>query len=139
MCNKVIPPRSLCGSKAIQNSYGVLLPNGGLFSINPRSTSDGVVMFGGFNPGQKQLDEWVEQHPERCIDDGFSRVENVTKYVREFAENELEGWDASELGPGEGFDYSWSGIIGLSADGVPFVGESPEKPGQWICAGHNGQ
>ncbi|KAF2801226.1 DAO-domain-containing protein [Melanomma pulvis-pyrius CBS 109.77] len=138
MCNKVIPPRSLSGSKAIQNSYGVLLPDGGLFSINPRCTSDGAVMFGGSNPGQKQLDDWVTRHPERCIDDGFSRVENVTECVREFVENELQGWTDAELGPGEGFDYSWSGIIGLSADGVPFVGELPGKPGQWICAGHHG-
>lgn len=139
ICNKVIPPRSLCGSKAIQNSYGVLLSDGGLFSINPRSTSDGAVMFGGSNPGQKQLDDWVERHPENCVNDSFARLDNVTKYVQEFVEKELLGWNSAELGPGEGFDYSWSGIIGLSADGVPFVGELPGKPGQWICAGHHGQ
>ncbi|KAL1612377.1 hypothetical protein SLS60_000603 [Paraconiothyrium brasiliense] len=139
MCNKVVPPRALSGSNAIQNSYGVLLPDGGLFSINPRCTADGVVMFGGSNPGQKQLDKWVEQHPEYCIDDGLSRVDSVTKCVREFVEKNFEGWKEAELGPGEGFDYSWSGIIGLSADGVPFVGELPGKPGQWICAGHHGQ
>lgn len=139
MCNKVVPPRALSGSRAIQNSYGVLLPNGSLFSINPRCTIDGVVMFGGSNPGQKQLDTWVEQHPEYCIDDGLSNVENVTKYVREFVDREFEGWKDAEFGPGEGFEYSWSGIIGLSADGVPFVGALPDKPGQWICAGHHGQ
>lgn len=139
MCNKVLPPRALCGSKAIQNSYGVLLPDGALFSINPRCTTDGIMMFGGSNPGQKQLDAWVERHPEHCIDDGLSRVENVTECVREFVSDNLEGWKDAEFGPGEGFDYSWSGIIGLSADGVPFVGELPGKPGQWICAGHHGQ
>ncbi|KAJ4357796.1 uncharacterized protein N0V89_002372 [Didymosphaeria variabile] len=138
MCNKVVPPRALSGSKALQNSYGVLLPDGGLFSINPRCTADGVVMVGGSNPGQKQVDKWVEQHPEHCIDDGLARVDTVTECVREFVESNLEGWKEAELGPGEGFDYSWSGIIGLSADGVPFVGELPGKPGQWICAGHHG-
>ncbi|ORY11139.1 FAD dependent oxidoreductase-domain-containing protein [Clohesyomyces aquaticus] len=138
MCNKVIPPRSWSGSKAIQNSYGVLLPDGGLFSINPRCTADGVVMFGGSNPGQKKLDQYIERHPERCVDDGFARVDDVTKHVRNFVDKEFEGWNAGEIGPGEGFDYSWSGIIGRSADGVPFVGELPDKPGQWICAGHHG-
>ncbi|KAL5409683.1 hypothetical protein PMIN06_009614 [Paraphaeosphaeria minitans] len=49
ICNKVVPPRAMSGSKAIQKSYGVLLPDGGLFSINPRCTADGVVMFGGSN------------------------------------------------------------------------------------------
>jgi glycine/D-amino acid oxidase-like deaminating enzyme len=139
MCNKVVPPRNFSGSKAIKNSYGVLLPDGALFSINPRCTADGNIMFGGSNPGQKELDKWVEQHPEHSIDDGFARVENVTKHVRDFVEREFEGWRDAEFGPGEGFDYSWSGIIGLSADGVPFVGQLPQKPGKWICAGHHGQ
>ncbi|KAF1967608.1 DAO-domain-containing protein [Bimuria novae-zelandiae CBS 107.79] len=138
MCNKVVPPRTMSGSKALQNSYGVLLPDSGIFSINPRCTADGVIMFGGSNPGQKELDRWVEQHPENCINDGLSRVENVTECVREFVESNFECWKGAEMSPGEGFDYSWSGIIGLSADGVPFVGELPGKPGQWICAGHHG-
>ncbi|KAF2642394.1 DAO-domain-containing protein [Massarina eburnea CBS 473.64] len=138
MCNKVVPPRSYSGSNAIKNSYGVLLPNGGIFSINPRCSADGILMFGGSNPGQQQLDEWVERHPENCINDGLSRVDIVTEQVRRFIEENFEGWEDAEFGPGEGFDYSWSGIIGLSADGVPFVGELPGKPGQWICAGHHG-
>lgn len=139
ICNRVIPPRSLSGSKALQNSYGVLLSDGGIFSINPRCTADGNVMFGGSNPGQQKLDKWVDEHPSHNTDDGFANVDIVTQEVRKFVEKELEGWNDVELGPGEGFQYSWSGIIGLSADGVPFVGEIPEKPGQWICAGHHGQ
>jgi len=31
------------------------------------------------------------------------------------------------------------GALLQSADGVPFVGELPGLPGQWICAGHHGQ
>jgi glycine/D-amino acid oxidase-like deaminating enzyme len=139
MCNRVVPPRALSGSKAIENSYGVLLPDGALFSINPRSSADGNIMFGGSNPGQKKLDAWSEAGPDRCVDDSLANLETVTKEVRAFVENELEGWKDAEFGPGEGFQDSWSGIIGLSADGVPFVGELPDKPGQWICAGHHGQ
>lgn len=139
MCNRVVPPQALSGSKAIRNSYGVLLPDGALFSINPRSSSDGNIMFGGSNPGQKELDAWVEQNPENCTNDGIANLESVTKHVKNFAEAEFEGWNTTPTGPGEGFEYSWSGIIGLSADGVPFVGEIPGKPGQYICAGHHGQ
>ena len=139
MCNRVVSPQAFSGSKAISNSYGVLLPDGALFSINPRSSSDGNIMFGGSNPGQKELDAWVEKNPENCINDGLANLEGVTKYVRKFAESEFEGWKDAITGPGEGFEYSWSGIIGLSADGVPFVGELPGKPGQYICAGHHGQ
>ncbi|KAJ4988180.1 FAD dependent oxidoreductase [Stagonosporopsis vannaccii] len=138
ICTKVVPPRAVSGTRAIRNSYGVLLPDGGLFSINPRCTADGNVMFGGSNPGQKALDDWVEKHPENCINDGLADVEGVTSCVKSFIDDNFEGWNHAEYGPGEGIQYSWSGIIGLSVDGVPFVGELPGKPGQWICAGHHG-
>jgi glycine/D-amino acid oxidase-like deaminating enzyme len=54
ICNRIIPPMEYAGSKGLQNSYGVLMPDGDLFSINPRSTSDGLVMFGGSNPGKEK-------------------------------------------------------------------------------------
>jgi glycine/D-amino acid oxidase-like deaminating enzyme len=139
MCNKVVPPREYSGSKAIQHSYGVLLAHGGLHSINSRPTSDGMLMFGGSNPGQQQLDDWSDRHPEHCINDGLSQVSFVTESVRAFAEENFDGWKQADFGPCQSYDYGWSGIIGLSADGVPFVGEVPGKPGQWICAGHHGQ
>jgi glycine/D-amino acid oxidase-like deaminating enzyme len=139
ICNRFVPPRSLSGSKALRNSYGVLLPDGALFSINPRCSADGNVMFGGSNPGQKKLDEWAKQSSERCVDDSLANLELVTREVRSLVESEFLGGEKVEYGPGEGFQYSWSGIIGLSSDGVPFVGELPNKPGQWICAGHHGQ
>ncbi|KZM23620.1 uncharacterized protein EKO05_0007458 [Ascochyta rabiei] len=138
ICTKVVPPRVASGSQAIRNSYGVLLPDGALFSINPRCTADGNVMFGGSNPGQQALDDWVERHPENCINDGLLNVEGVTQCVKSFIIQNFEGWADVHYGPGEGIEYSWSGIIGLSVDGVPFVGEIPSKRGQWICAGHHG-
>ncbi|KAH9837402.1 FAD dependent oxidoreductase [Teratosphaeria destructans] len=140
ICQKVTPPRSFSGSRCLQNSYGVLLPDdGGLFSINPRCTSDGLVMFGGDHPGQMRLNEWLERHPESCVDDSMADVPEVRDAVRSFAEAELVDWDDGvQMGPGHGDDYNWSGIIALTPDGVPFVGEIPGKPGQWACVGHNG-
>ncbi|OTB07281.1 hypothetical protein M426DRAFT_86393 [Hypoxylon sp. CI-4A] len=138
MCNKVVPPASFAGSKALKNSYGVLLPDGALFSINPRCTADGIVMFGGSNPGQVKFNEWLAEHPERCTDDGLTGIKVVTDAVKEFADKEFKGWSDAAPGGGQLYDYSWSGIIGRTTDGVPFVGELPGLPGQWICAGHNG-
>ncbi|KAK8024316.1 FAD dependent oxidoreductase [Apiospora rasikravindrae] len=160
MCNKVIPPLKFAGSGALRNSYGVLLRDGSLFSINPRYGTDGVVMIGGSNPGQLKLDEWVAAQPaedQRCVDDGLSSVgvagdssseagaaaaRLVTDEVRKFAEAQFDGWresaDRDGLGPGARYEYSWSGIIGVAADGVPFVGEMPGRAGQWVCAGHCG-
>jgi glycine/D-amino acid oxidase-like deaminating enzyme len=159
MCNKIVPPTTFTGSKGLQNSYGVLLPNGGLFSINPRCTSDGIVLFGGSNPGQRQFEKWLEDHPERYTDDGLVDFKPVTNAVQEFAESQFTSWKDSSTASGVLYNDSWSGIIGLvspssgvkllhfkydltikqSADGVPFVGQLPGLPGQWICAGHQGQ
>ncbi|KAI3391130.1 hypothetical protein diail_7915, partial [Diaporthe ilicicola] len=138
MCNKVVPPASFSGSKALKNSYAVLLPDGALFSINSRPTSDGVIMFGGSNPGQVKFREWLKKHPERWTDDGLSEFPEITEAVKALAEEQLGGWAEAVPGPGTLYDYSWSGIIGNTTDGVPFIGELPGLPGQWICAGHNG-
>jgi len=121
MCNKVVPPACFSGSKALRNSYGVLMPDGALFSINPRCTADGNVLFGGSNPGQHQLDALVEREPQRCVDDSLTDMRSVTKAVKDFAEKDFEGWSDAVMGPGQGYDYSWSGIIGrVSMPALPY-------------------
>ncbi|KAL0061558.1 hypothetical protein AAF712_011584 [Marasmius tenuissimus] len=42
------------------------------------------------------------------------------------------------LGVGEGHQYGWTGVIGITRDSVPFVGRVPGKEGQWVIAGFNG-
>jgi glycine/D-amino acid oxidase-like deaminating enzyme len=32
----------------------------------------------------------------------------------------------------------WTGIMGATPDGLPFVGQVPGKKGMWVCAGFNG-
>jgi glycine/D-amino acid oxidase-like deaminating enzyme len=105
MCDRIISPVAFEGSEGLTNSYGVLLPNGGLFSINPRSTTEGSVLFGGSNPGQPELERWLEAHPERGIDDSLQGFKPVTEAVRAFAESQIIGWKA------EFNNDSWSGII----------------------------
>lgn len=39
---------------------------------------------------------------------------------------------------GEGLDHSWTGVISMTPDSVPFVGAIESLPGQYICAGFNG-
>ncbi|KAF7561495.1 hypothetical protein G7046_g2644 [Stylonectria norvegica] len=135
MCDKVIPPDTLTASKSLKNSYGILLPNGGLFSINPQATTSGPVLFGGLNPGQQGFEDWLRGNPEKCIDDDLKGFPSVTKAVREFTESQLVGWEDKSTKKAN-YDHRWSGIIGLSADGVPFVGELPGLPGQWRYAAH---
>ncbi|KAJ7828063.1 DAO-domain-containing protein [Mycena olivaceomarginata] len=137
MCNKVVPPRAFAGTKALQNSYGVLAP-GGLYSINPRSNADGIVLFGGSNPNQSQLKAYLNADPNRLFDDSLSNFKPVTDAVEDLTSTVFEAWKDGLPAPGVGTEYAWSGIIGLSADSLPFIGKVPELPGQWICAGFHG-
>ncbi|OCF45328.1 hypothetical protein I317_00851 [Kwoniella heveanensis CBS 569] len=139
MCNKVLPPSSFSGTEAIRNSYAVIYPTG-LYSINSRATSDGILLFGGSAPNQHHLIEYVEKDERRRTDDSLVNFEPVTEAVRKLGTEGFQ-WDspaAGARGARVRYDESWSGIIGRSADQVPFIGAVPDKPGQWMCCGHNG-
>ncbi|KIV87380.1 hypothetical protein PV11_02930 [Exophiala sideris] len=138
ICNQSILPVGFDGASALQNSYGVLLADGALITINHRGTVSDANLFGGSGPGQGEFLKWVEEHPETCVDDGLKSFPSVTKAVQKFTESQFSGWKNPSTDPKELYKDSWSGIIGLSADGVPWVGELPGLPGQWICAGHHG-
>lgn len=113
MCNQVWPPEAFKESQLLKNSYGVLLPEHGLFSINPRSTTSGPVLFGGSNPGQNKLESWVKEHPKRGTDDSITGFESVTTAVKEFAESQLTGWSVDAAARSQVYAHSWSGIIAL--------------------------
>lgn len=123
MCNRIKPPVEFDHSNpaGLTNSYGVLLPEGGLFSINPRRTTEGStegsVLFGGSNPGQAAFERWVNEpgYPERGVDDGIEVFGAVTEAVREFSEGEILGWKAEFRVDG------WSGIIGRVRTSFPFL------------------
>jgi len=99
---------------------------------------DVIVLFGGAAPNQQQLMDYVAADPSRRTDDSLVNFEPVTKAVKDLGRNGF-GWDVTKArGSFARYDYAWSGIIGRSADQVPFIGAVPDKPGQWMCAGHNG-
>lgn len=81
-----------------------------------------MILFGGDNPGQPQLDKLLEEHPELAGDDRLGPFKPISDAVVEFAEREFDGWGKFEdMSVGEGVDYSWSGVLGISKDGVGFV------------------
>ena len=86
----MVPPSSFSGAKAIQNSYAVLYPTG-LYSINPRIDSDGIVLFGGAAPNQQCLLDYVAEDPARRTDDSLMDFEPVTRAVKDLARDGF-GW-----------------------------------------------
>ncbi|WWD16931.1 hypothetical protein CI109_101363 [Kwoniella shandongensis] len=86
MCDRVVPPASFSGSFALQNSYAVISTKG-MYSINPRSTSDGVILFGGTSPNIHKLEEYVARDHKRQVDDSLINFKPVTDAVRELGTN----------------------------------------------------
>ncbi|PYH42519.1 NAD(P)/FAD-dependent oxidoreductase [Aspergillus saccharolyticus JOP 1030-1] len=138
MCNRVTLPKAPENFAGFRSSYGILLGRNDLISINPRLNGDGAVLFGGSNPGQEEFMRWLAENPDRCTDDGMTGYDSISKAVQAFAIGEVKGWSDEALQEAEAYTQAWSGIMGMSADGLPFVGELPGLRGQWVCAGHNG-
>lgn len=89
-CDKVIPPTSWSGSKALQNSYAVVYPDG-VYTINPRCTADGVLLFGGSAPNQQYLLDHIEEDERRRTDDSLTDFSKVTEAVETLVRDGF-GW-----------------------------------------------
>ncbi len=109
-------------------------------SLNPRPSSDGALLFGGEGLGQPSLHKLVSDHAEMRGDDRLGNFGPITQAVQSLAYSQFAGWpsDPSGFAIGEGFDFSWSGIIGNTVDGLPYIGRVPDLPGQFVIAGFNG-
>lgn len=114
ICDKFIPPTRFIETGGLKNSYGVLLPDGALITINPRNSREqGPMLLGGSNPGQPDFEKWLRNRPDRCIDDDLRGFETITEAAKDFAESQLTGWKPDSDLQVESDIYSWSGIIGL--------------------------
>lgn len=89
-CDKVIPPMSYSGSWALQNSYAVVYPDG-VYTINPRCTTDGVLLFGGSAPNQQYLLDYVKEDERRRTDDSLTNFGKVTEAVQTLVRDGF-GW-----------------------------------------------
>jgi glycine/D-amino acid oxidase-like deaminating enzyme len=67
---------------------------------------------------------------DSCISEEFANR------LKAFPKENFEGWgeDPESLQDAR----VWSGIMGVTNDSLPFLGELPEKKGQYIAAGYNG-
>lgn len=95
---------------------------------DPRSEARTVVFGGG-----RFLSPTWERH---CTDDATVN-ERISTYLgsalreRHFGP---ENWGEK----GGEVEREWTGIVGLTPDENPVVGEVPGKKGMWVCAGFNG-
>ncbi|KZV92666.1 DAO-domain-containing protein [Exidia glandulosa HHB12029] len=136
-CHALVPSRAYAGSNRLKTTQSYAY-NGSHFFYSMQRKTDGIIVVGlsGFNP---EFDEETRRLilEERAVDrralPGMTTVavNSFYKVYPDFGTQET-------LAPGEGMHMAWSGVVGSTAEGVPFIGEVPGKPGQWICAGWSG-
>ncbi|KAF7376751.1 Fad dependent oxidoreductase [Mycena sanguinolenta] len=146
-CSAVVPPKAYAGKEMFRQTYGLAYSDYhrrdmqayGDNKLKAPATMadyliqrpDGIVIFGGQRgsvPVERLLGNTDDTHadPER------------TAALREALPRHFEGWPKEDLAEGEGLVHAWTGIMGYTTDGFPYVGELQDKPGAFICAGHHG-
>jgi gamma-glutamylputrescine oxidase len=68
------------------------------------------------------------------LENEFTAEETVTEPVQA----QIEGFLAEILGSIPRITHRWAGILGLTPDHLPLVGELPGRPGVWTALGYSG-
>jgi gamma-glutamylputrescine oxidase len=88
--------------------------------------------------------EYLQQRPDgRILAGGFSDLDGNASYTDSETGNPLV-WDRVEsylrddLGTAPRITHRWAGVVGYSADSLPYVGEVPGRPGLHVAGGYSG-
>ncbi|KAJ7213163.1 FAD dependent oxidoreductase [Mycena pura] len=123
-CAAVVPPKAYAGPNMLTSTYS--LDYGDYLIQRPK---DGVILFGGARRSMSV---------ERLLGntDDTETFPEMTAELKAALPRYFEGWGEQALG--EGLVQVWSGIMGYTSEGYPYVGEVHDKPGAFVCAGHHG-
>ncbi|KAK9779682.1 putative FAD dependent oxidoreductase [Seiridium cardinale] len=129
-----VPPSTLNGANILPSTMSLRHSLKHFYSVAHRRP-DGIIILGAsrYNPNisQAALDSCL-------LPDDSAFNEEVRDDVMSTWSKYFPKCDPACLKHGEGLVHTWTGIIAMTPDSVPFVGEVPGSPGQWICAGFNG-
>lgn len=129
-----VPPASLNASNILPSTMSLRHSLKHFYSVAQRRP-DGIIILGSpiANPkispaaAEARLTTNDSVFNEEVRDDTISNLETC------FPECEK-----GKLRHGEGLLHTWTGIVGMTTDSVPFVGKVESLPGQWVCSGFNG-
>lgn len=120
-----IVPTAAFSSKRVLKSTMALRHGSQLFYALIQMKSDGMIIFG------------VAKASGITFDESSYKQELVDEAVQQFS-TLFPDPEHNERKHGEGLDHSWTGLIAVTPDKVPYVGAIDDLPGQYICAGFNG-
>ncbi|KAF2645197.1 FAD dependent oxidoreductase [Massarina eburnea CBS 473.64] len=131
------PPKHAAHPSVLSHTYSFIYSAGYEYMIS-RNEADGTqhIVIGG---GLARLpDAGVSEYG--TVDDS-----RLNAGISTYLHGTLSGYfgepntaSNEEEGAGYKIVQEWTGIMGATADGIPFVGEVPGQKGLWVCAGFNG-
>ncbi|KKY32408.1 putative fad dependent [Diaporthe ampelina] len=129
-----VPPRALSGKSMLASTMSLRYSLHNFYSVMQRK-ADGVIILGASrkspNLSQATIDGMATS------DDTRFNEEIKQDIISNFA-NGFPACEKGKLNHGEGAQHTWTGILGMTTDSVPFVGSLNGLPGQYVCAGFNG-
>lgn len=129
-----VPPMALSGSKMLASTMSLRYSLQNFYSVMQRK-ADGIFILGASRKSPNLSRETVEGMTTK--DDTKFNEEIKQDIIANF-EKCFSACENGKLRHGEGAQHSWSGILGMTPDSVPFVGSLDGLPGQYVCAGFNG-
>jgi gamma-glutamylputrescine oxidase len=88
--------------------------------------------------------EYLQQRPDgRILAGGFSDLDGDASYTDSDFGNPLvwervEAYLRENLGTEPRITHRWAGVVGYTADLLPYVGEVPGRPGLYVAGGYSG-
>lgn len=134
--HKIVPYRGAAShispaspvSPHLSNTYNITFQPGRVDYLNPRPDG-GIVVGGG-----KWMFDYDRNNWYNVWDDSV-QMEDARPHFEGLMQRHFKGWEDSQAK----VDYMWTGIMGLTPDGMPHVGEVPGSDGRhYILAGFNG-
>lgn len=129
-----VPPPSLSGGNMMTSTMSLRHSLHHFYSVMQRK-ADGIIVLGASRKSPNVSKE--------AFDSMFTTQD--TKFNKEVVADAVGNFEKCfplcqqpQLRHGEGLQHSWTGIIGMTTDSVPFVGKLEGLPGQFVCAGFNG-
>ncbi|KAJ6456500.1 FAD dependent oxidoreductase [Mycena sanguinolenta] len=141
-CAAVVPPMAYAGKSMLPGTYAMVhyhLARPGIFAdYLIQRPDDGVIIFGGQRASVPAED--LRGNTDDTVVDA-----RMAAALRDALPRHFAGWPKGDEGEGkgkmahgEGMVHVWTGIMGYTTEGIPYVGELHDKPGAFICAGHHG-
>jgi glycine/D-amino acid oxidase-like deaminating enzyme len=133
--DKIVPVRGICshivpgknGAPLLSNSYIIRWSDTKYEYLIPRT--DGSIIVGGARSVYyHDLESWYDNvNDDKLID-------SAKDYFNGYMQRVFRGWENSAAHTNK----VWTGVMGYSSDGVPYVGQVPGRQNQFVVAGFSG-